>query len=58
MRNQAQNTDLREVWDRLVLLLISRPLEGWEKEFQEIIGREIERLSLATDDRNSELNDE
>jgi len=37
---------LRETWDRLVLLLITRPLEGWEEEFEEITGREIERLAV------------
>lgn len=33
-----------EAWDRLTLLLIVRPLEGWEPEFKEISRREIERL--------------
>ena len=32
--------------DRLVLLLIARPREGWESEFEEITHREIERLSV------------
>jgi hypothetical protein len=36
---------LREVWDRLVLLLIAQPREGWESEFEEITRREIERLA-------------
>jgi hypothetical protein len=26
---------LREGWDRLVLLLITRPREGWELEYEE-----------------------
>jgi hypothetical protein len=30
--------------ERLVLLLISCPREGWESEFEEITHREIERL--------------
>lgn len=42
---------LRETWDRLVLLLIARPHEGWELEFKEITHREIERLSAPIKDR-------
>jgi hypothetical protein len=38
---------LRETWDRLVLLLIARPQEGWETEFKEITRREIERLAVS-----------
>lgn len=37
---------LRETWDRLVLLLIARPREGWEAEFEGITRREIERLAV------------
>ena len=37
---------LRETWDRLVLLLIAQPREGWEFEFEEITRREIERLAV------------
>ena len=40
------NNNLRETWDRLVLLLIAKPREGWEPEFEEITRREIERLSV------------
>jgi hypothetical protein len=36
-----------ETWDRLVLLLIARPLAGWQEEFNEIVRREIERLAVA-----------
>ena len=36
---------LRETWDRLVLLLITQPREGWEPEFEEITRREIARLA-------------
>ena len=43
MEDAADNR-LRETWDRLVLLLIARPREGWEFEFEEITRREIERL--------------
>jgi hypothetical protein len=41
--------DSREVWDRLTLLLIARPLEGWEPEFEEITRREIERLAVPAE---------
>jgi hypothetical protein len=34
------------LWDRLTPLLIARPLEGWEPEFEEITRREIERLAV------------
>ena len=37
--------DSREICDRLVLLLIARPREGWEAEFEELTRREIERLA-------------
>jgi NADPH-dependent 2,4-dienoyl-CoA reductase/sulfur reductase-like enzyme len=47
MEDVADNR-LRETWDRLVLLLIARPREGWEPEFEEITRREIERLALPT----------
>jgi hypothetical protein len=45
----AADNKLRETWDRLVLLLIARPREGWEPEFEEIIRREIERLVVPPD---------
>jgi hypothetical protein len=43
-----QHTDDKhqDTVDRLVLLLIARPREGWESEFEEITHREIERLSV------------
>jgi hypothetical protein len=41
----TSNNKLRETWDRLVLLLITQPREGWESEFEEITRREIERLA-------------
>jgi hypothetical protein len=44
----AADTKLRETWDRLVLLLIAQPREGWEPEFVEITRREIERLTVPT----------
>ena len=40
------NNRVCETWDRLVLLLIARPREGWEPEFEEITRREIERLPV------------
>ena len=42
--------DSRELWDRLALLLISQPREGWELEFKEIARREIERLAVLAAD--------
>jgi hypothetical protein len=45
MREMDDKTaKLRETWDRLVLLLIAHPREGWEREFRDITRREIERL--------------
>ena len=49
METDAQATRLRETWDRLVLLLIAAPREGWEQEFEEISRREIERLAVPAD---------
>jgi hypothetical protein len=43
--------DSRETWDRLVLLLIALPREGWEPEFEEITRREIERLAPPTEEQ-------
>jgi hypothetical protein len=40
--------DTREMWDRLALLLIAQPREGWEPVFEEITRREIERLAPPT----------
>lgn len=41
----ASDKKLCETWDRLVLLLIAQPAQGWESEFKEITRREIERLA-------------
>jgi hypothetical protein len=41
----TKHSDL-EIWDRLVLLLIAQPLDGWEEEFKEITRREIKRLAI------------
>lgn len=46
---ESANNELREACDRLVLLLIAQPREGWEPEFEEITRREIERLAIPTD---------
>ncbi len=43
----ATNAKLRETWDRLVLLLIAAPREGWEREFREITRREVKRLEVS-----------
>jgi hypothetical protein len=42
----------RESIDRLTLLLISHPEEGWEKEFKDITRREIERLTIPAGEQN------
>jgi hypothetical protein len=46
MECATTNTEHREFLDRLTLLLISRPEEGWEEEFKNITRREIERLTV------------
>ncbi len=46
MEEGATENRLRGTWDRLILLLIVRPREGWEPEFEEITRREIERLAV------------
>jgi hypothetical protein len=46
MERATRNIERREFSDRLTLLLISRPEEGWEKEFKDITRREIERLAI------------
>lgn len=48
MKEGATDSKLRETWDRLVLLLIAQPREGWESEFHEITRREIERLAVLS----------
>lgn len=37
--------DSKESWDRLVLLIASRPREGWEDVYEEVTRREIVRLT-------------
>jgi hypothetical protein len=48
---EIADNKLRETWDRLVLLLIAQPREGWEPEFEEITRREIGRLALSTEEQ-------
>lgn len=45
MEDVAQSK-LSETWDRLTLLLIAQPREGWEREFEDIIRREVMRLKF------------
>ena len=49
MSESMADNRLRETWDRLVLLLIAQPREGWEAEFHDITRREIERLAIPAD---------
>jgi hypothetical protein len=51
MAESVSKNDLRQTWDRLVLLLIARPLNGWETEFEEITRREVERLAIPAGER-------
>jgi hypothetical protein len=51
MEDTLNIVDRREICDRLVLLLISQPREGWEPEFEEITRREIERLAVPADEQ-------
>jgi len=46
----ASDIKCQETWDRLVLLLITRPCEGWRAEFEEITRREIERLAIRSNE--------
>jgi hypothetical protein len=46
MERATTDSGHRESLDRLTLLLISRPEEGWEREFKAITRREIERLTV------------
>jgi hypothetical protein len=53
MADRTNNEILQETWDRLVLLLITRPVEGWEEEFEEITRREIKRLAVTAKEDNA-----
>ena len=37
---------LQGAWDRLVLVLLSEPREGYEKEYKNAVDREISRLAV------------
>jgi len=45
------NNKLVETSERLALLLIAQPRQGWENEFEELIHREIERLTIPAGER-------
>jgi len=51
MSESVADNRLRETWDRLVMLLIAQPREGWESEFEEITRREIERLAMSVEEQ-------
>lgn len=51
MERATTDSGHRESLDRLTLLLISRPEEGWEQEFKDITRREIERLALPASEQ-------
>jgi hypothetical protein len=40
------DSNLAEKWDRLLLLLVTQPRDGWEAQFEELISRELERLTV------------
>ncbi len=42
----SRNKTDREDLDRLLLLLLSKPKPGWEREFEELIRREVDRLCV------------
>jgi len=46
MSESVADNRIREIWDRLVMLLIAQPPEGWELDFEAITRREIERLAV------------
>jgi hypothetical protein len=43
----------RDFRDRLLLLLVARPKEGWEAEFQELIRREIARFAILSAEKSA-----
>ena len=52
METSASTEDrLRETSERLALLLIAQPREGWDEEYEELVRREIERLAVPTCDQ-------
>jgi hypothetical protein len=51
MEIRTEQTIEREIWDRLFLLLISVPKEGYEDLHREISLREIDRLNPVHEER-------
>jgi hypothetical protein len=51
----AADNKLRELSDRLLLLLIARPCEGWEREFTEITCRELARLAMPLGEQEQDV---
>jgi hypothetical protein len=47
----ATDSRFRETSERLALLLIAQPREGWEAEFEELIRREVERLAIPASEQ-------
>jgi hypothetical protein len=43
----------QEAWDRLALLLIAQPREGWEEIYEEITRREVLRLAPHPEEHES-----
>ena len=43
---RVTDSNLGEKWDRLLLLLVAQPRDGWEAQFEELICRELERLTV------------
>ena len=54
MSESVADNKHRETWDRLILLLIAQPREGWESEFSEITRREIGRLTVPQDAQDND----
>jgi hypothetical protein len=45
---RVTDSNLGEKWDRLLLLLVAQPRDGWEAQFEELICRELERLTYVS----------
>jgi hypothetical protein len=42
----ATDSKYRETSERLALLPIAQPRQGWEEEFEELVRREVGRLAI------------
>jgi len=51
----AADNKLRQTLDRLLLILIARPCEGWEREFREITCRELARLAMPLGEQEQDV---